>query len=149
MKRIGPDSHVTLHYRMAVFDAGCERELVSTFEARPATLQIGGGQLAPTLEQRLLGMAEGERADFDLSPAEAYGERRSELVRTLSRAAFDSHAEADTDYREGDVVTFRMPDGASVAGVLKARDDERVVVDFNHPLAGMPLRFSVQVIGVI
>jgi FKBP-type peptidyl-prolyl cis-trans isomerase SlpA len=149
MKPIGPGSHVTLHYRLAVFDAGEERELISTFDAQPATLQIGGGQLAPTIEQRLLGMAEGERAEFDLTPAEAYGERRAELVRTLTRAAFDANAEPDTEYEAGDVVAFRMPDGASFAGVLKACDAERVVVDFNHPLAGLPLRFSVQVIGVI
>lgn len=149
MKQIGSGSHVTLHYRLAVFDADGERELISTFAAQPATLQIGGGQLAPTIERRLLGLVEGERAEFDLAPAEAYGERRAELVRALSRAAFDANAAPDTDYEAGDVVEFRMPDGASVAGVLKACDAEQVVVDFNHPLAGLPLRFSVQVIGVL
>jgi FKBP-type peptidyl-prolyl cis-trans isomerase SlpA len=47
------------------------------------------------------------------------------------------------------VVEFNRPDGARVAGVLKERDARRVVVDFNHPLAGVPVRFSVCVIGVL
>jgi FKBP-type peptidyl-prolyl cis-trans isomerase SlpA len=149
MKQIGPGSHVTLHYRLAVCEGDVERELISTFDARPATLQIGNGQLAPAIEQRLFGLAEGARAEFDLAPGDAYGERRPELVRTLTRAAFDANAEADTEYEAGDVIAFRMPDGASFAGVLKSCDAERVVIDFNHPLAGLPLRFSVQVIGVI
>ncbi len=149
MKQIGPGSHVTLHYRLAVCEGDVERELISTFDARPATLQIGNGQLAPAIEQRLFGLAEGARAEFDLAPGDAYGERRPELVRTLTRAAFDANAEADTEYEAGDVIAFRMPDGASFAGVLKSCDAERVVIDFNHPLAGLPLRFSAHVIGVI
>jgi FKBP-type peptidyl-prolyl cis-trans isomerase SlpA len=47
------------------------------------------------------------------------------------------------------VVEFNRPDGGRVAGVLKARDAQRVVIDFNHPLAGLPMRFSVRVIGVL
>jgi FKBP-type peptidyl-prolyl cis-trans isomerase SlpA len=70
-------------------------------------------------------------------------------VQTLSRATFDANAGPDVDYAPGDVVEFNRPDGGRLAGVLKERDARRVVIDFNHPLAGMPLRFSVRVIGVL
>jgi FKBP-type peptidyl-prolyl cis-trans isomerase SlpA len=126
-----------------------EQEIFSTFGARPATLQVGAGQLAPSLESRLLGLQEGQRAAFDLGPGEAYGERSQELVRTLSRATFDRNADPETEYQPGDVVALHAPDGARYAGVLKERDRGRVVVDFNHPLAGRQLRFTVLVIGVI
>jgi len=149
MTQIDLGSHVTLHYRVAVFVDGQERDVVSTMGDRPATLQMGAGQLAPVLEQRLLGLAEGASATFDLGNGEAYGPRNPQLVQTLTRAAFDANAEPDTDYQPGDVVAFKAPDGSRYSGVLKQRDAQRVVVDFNHPLAGLPVRFSVQVIGVL
>jgi FKBP-type peptidyl-prolyl cis-trans isomerase SlpA len=141
-------SHVTLHYRIAVLHDGDEHEIVSTFGSSPATLQLGASQFSPPLEARLLGLAEGEEAAFDLGPDEGFGPRNAELVQTMSRAAFDRNAEP-SDYLPGDVVEFNSPAGDRFAGVLKSRADDAVVVDFNHPLAGRPLRFSVRVIGVL
>lgn len=149
MAQIGPGSHVTLHYRLAVVTGGEEREVVSTLSLKPATLQIGASQLAPPLEQRLIGLNEGSEASFDLAPGEAYGERNPELVQAVARATFDANADPETEYLPGDVVEFRAPTGERFSGVLKSVDAARAVVDFNHPLAGMPLRFSVRVIGVL
>lgn len=140
---------MTLHYRLAALVDGAEREVVSTHGGRPATLQLGGGHLAANLEARLIGLGEGDEASFDLAPADAFGERSPQLVQSLSRAAFDANAEAAGDYSPGDLVEFNRPDGGRLAGVLKERDERRVVVDFNHPLAGVPVRFSVVVIGVL
>ena len=123
--------------------------MISTLGGHPATLQLGGGHLAGGLEARLLGLAEGDEASFEIGPAEAFGERSPQLVQALSRATFDANADLGSDYAPGDVVEFRRADGGRVAGVLKERDEQRVVVDFNHPLAGVPLRFSVRVIGVL
>jgi len=148
MARIAPDSHVTLHYRLAAFVDGAEREVVSTLGRHPATLQLGGGHLAAGLEARLLGLAEGDEASFEIGPAEAFGERSALLVQAISRATFDANADSGSDYVVGDVVEFNR-EGGRMAGVLKERDDRRVIVDFNHPLAGLPVRFSVRVIGVL
>jgi FKBP-type peptidyl-prolyl cis-trans isomerase SlpA len=52
-------------------------------------------------------------------------------------------------YEPGDIVQFRAPDGQQFSGVLKEHGVEQVVVDFNHPLAGLSLRFEVRVIGVL
>lgn len=149
MAQIGPDSHVTLHYRLAVLADDEEREIVSTLALKPATLQLGAGQLTPVLEERLLGLAEGERRCFDLAADEAYGRRHPDLVQTLARATFDANADPQSEYVAGDLVEFRAADGARFSGVIKSFGEAQVVVDFNHPLAGMPLRFSVQVIGVL
>ena len=140
---------MTLHYRLAALVEGTEREVVSTLGGHPATLQLGGGHLAAGLEARLEGLGEGDEATFELAPAEAFGERSPELVQVLSRAAFDAHAGADGNYLAGDVVEFNAPHGGRLAGVLKRSDERQVVVDFNHPLAGLPVRFSVRVIGVL
>jgi FKBP-type peptidyl-prolyl cis-trans isomerase SlpA len=80
---------------------------------------------------------------------EAFGERSPELVQALSRAAFDGNAEPGATFAPGDVVEFSRPGGGRLAGVLKECNAQRVLVDFNHPLAGTSLRFSVRVIGVL
>ncbi|MCU0937978.1 MAG: FKBP-type peptidyl-prolyl cis-trans isomerase [Burkholderiaceae bacterium] len=149
MALIGPGSHITLHYRLAVVSAGEEREVVSTLALKPATLQIGAGQLSPSLEQCLIGLDEGAAATFELSADEAYGQRNPDLVQAVARGVFDANADPDTQYVHGDVVEFRSPAGDRFSGVLKSMDSVRAVVDFNHPLAGLPLRFTVQVIGVL
>jgi FKBP-type peptidyl-prolyl cis-trans isomerase SlpA len=149
MSRVLADSHVTLHYRLALAVDGGQREVATTFDGRPATVQLGIGQLAPPLEARLIGMNAGDSAVFELAAGEAYGARSAELVQRLSRAAFEAHAEPDAEYRPGDIVEFNAPDGARFAGVLKAQGPNGVVIDFNHPLAGLPLVFSVRIIGVL
>lgn len=149
MKVVGPDSHVTLHYRLYVYAGGSEQEIISTFGNRPATVQIGAGHLAVPLERRLFGLAEGQQAAFDMTPAEAFGERDAGRVQRVGQAAFETNADPSADYALGDVVEFDCPGGGRVAGVLKQRDAGSVVVDFNHPLAGQPKRFAVQVVGVI
>ncbi len=147
-RTVAAGSHVTLHYRLALTADGVEREVVSTFGAKPATVQVGAGQFAPPLEVCLLGLAEGAQATFDL-PTDAFGARNPALVQVLSRATFDANAVSADALAPGEVVEFYAPGGGRFAGVLKEHDEGRVVVDFNHPLAGRPLRFSVHVIGVL
>jgi FKBP-type peptidyl-prolyl cis-trans isomerase SlpA len=147
--RVTAGSHVTLHYRIAVQLEGNEHEVVSTFDARPATVQVGSGHFSEALEERLLGLEEGAEASFDLAAGDAFGHRSAELVQSLARATFDANAEPGVQYVPGDLVEFSAPDGLRFSGVLKQRGDDRVVVDFNHPLAGLPIRFSVRVIGVL
>jgi FKBP-type peptidyl-prolyl cis-trans isomerase SlpA len=147
--RVAADSHVTLHYRLSVLAHGVAHEVVSTFGAKPATLQLGSGQLSSGLEAHLVGLAEGDAASFEVAPEAGYGARNAELVQALARAAFDRNADPADSYVPGDLVQFTAPDGRRYTGVLKSNDAERVVVDFNHPLAGWPLRFEVAVIGVL
>jgi FKBP-type peptidyl-prolyl cis-trans isomerase SlpA len=147
--RIASGSHVTLHYRIAVVVDGSEREVMSTFDAQPATLTIGAGELAEPLEVRLLGLEEGACAQFELPAGEGFGARSSDLVQSLSSTVFNANADPDHDYVAGDIVQFASPEGLQFSGMLKQRDDDRVVVDFNHPLAGMPIRFAVHVVGVL
>ncbi|MGE5337677.1 MAG: FKBP-type peptidyl-prolyl cis-trans isomerase [Gemmatimonadota bacterium] len=149
MAVITSGSHITLHYRLAVLGDDGEREIVSTLGGPPATLQLGAGCLAPALEQRLIGLEEGAQASFDLTSGQAFGPRDPNLVQALARTEFERHAQAGAACETGDVLEFHTPGGDRVAGVVKDRDHRRVVIDFNHPLAGLPVRFSVRVIGVL
>lgn len=149
MARIASGSHVTLHYRLAVVADAVEREVISTMSCRPATFEIGAGQVAPELERRLIGLDEGADASFEFAPGEVYGRRDPQLVQALARATFDANVGPGRDPAPGDPVEFRVTAGDRLCGVLKSVDESRAIVDFNHPLAGLALRFSVRVIGVL
>jgi len=139
-------SYLTLHYRLASADG---TDIVTTFGATPATLMLGQGQLAPFLEQRLLGMAEGTHQVFELSPAEGFGERNPELIQAVSKKTLDENSVPDADYQVGDLVDFAAPGGGRFAGILRELRENHAVFDFNHPLAGQPLTFEVQLISVL
>jgi FKBP-type peptidyl-prolyl cis-trans isomerase SlpA len=140
------DSFLTLHYRVGL--ASKADDLVSTFGANPATFQLGAGYLAPALESRLLGLTTGASASFDLPAGEAFGPRNPDLVQRVSKAMLDAEGDGG-DYLPGDVVEFNAPSGGRYAGVFRAMDDGDAIFDFNHPLAGQPVRFAVQILGIL
>ncbi|WP_353191320.1 peptidylprolyl isomerase [Pandoraea pnomenusa] len=140
------DSYLTLHYRIAAPDGA---DIVNTFEGTPATLQLGGGQMAPTLEQALLGMAVGERRSIELAPEQAFGPRNPELLQRVSMKTLQENSNFGEEYSVGDLVEFNAPSGGRYAGILRELGDGWALFDFNHPLAGQPIVFEVQIIGIL
>ena len=136
------DSLVTLHYRVATGD---DTELVSTFDSTPATLQLGSGELAPTLERCLVGVAIGERHVFLLEPEQAFGSHNPQLVQRVGLADLPPAA---TPELHG-LIEFASPAGARFTGIVRELDSVAVLVDFNHPLAGKHVRFEVELIGIL
>ena len=127
-------------------------DIINTFDGKPATLSLGNGELSPAIEQRLLGLAEGARTTIELAAGEAFGERNPELVQWVARKLLNELGDPDERYSVGDVVQFPTPDGmGQYAGAVQQvkEDGAAVQFDFNHPLAGQPVEFEVQVIGVL
>lgn len=149
LKQVQPGSFLTLHYRLSGPDGA---DLINTFDDKPATLSLGTGELAPAMEARLLGLPEGTRRSFELAAGEAFGERNPDLLQRVKRALLNELGDPDERYSVGDVVQFPTPDGqGAYAGVVRAVEagGEVLVFDFNHPLAGRPVTFEVQLIGVL
>jgi FKBP-type peptidyl-prolyl cis-trans isomerase SlpA len=145
--RVSPGSFLTLHYRLAGPDGA---DVVNTFNDQPATLSLGAGLLAPAMEKRLLGLAEGSRTTFELAAGEAFGPRNPELLQRVKLSLLHELGDPDVRYMVGDVVRFPTPDGqGGYAGVVRETGDDWLLFDFNHPLAGRPVTFEVQVIGVL
>lgn len=143
-------SFLTLHYRLS----GPAGDVVNTFASAPATLTLGTGELSPALEARLIGLAEGNRTTLELAAGEAFGPRSPDMMQWMARKELIDLGGADESYAVGDVVKFPTPDGqGEFAGVIvDFRSDhkgEAVLFDFNHPLAGQPVTFEVQLIGVL
>ena len=146
-----PGSFLTLHYRLSGPDGTA---VVDTFADKPATLSLGMGQLAPAIEQQLIGLAEGTQAVFDLPAGAAFGPRNAEMLQRVKLQLLRELGDPDTEYNVGDVVQFPTPDGqGSYAGVVRERGrtgaDDWLLFDFNHPLAGQPVRFEVKLLGVL
>ena len=147
MNHVQPGSFLTLHYRLSGPDGA---DVINTFNDKPATLSLGTGELAPAVEKRLLGLAEGSRERFELAAGEAFGERNPELLQRVKRRLLAEMGDPDETYAVGDVVQFPTPDGqGAYAGVVRELGADCVLFDFNHPLAGQPVSFEVQLIGVL
>jgi FKBP-type peptidyl-prolyl cis-trans isomerase SlpA len=140
-KTVAAGDTVLLHYRLST--PGGE-EITSTFDDDPETFVVGQGELAENLERCVVGMAQGERRVFHLSAAEAFGEPDPQLVRELEREDFP----AKFPLIEGSLVEFEMPDGRMVTGAVKSWTDQKVTVDFNHPLSGCAVVFEVEIVEI-
>ena len=145
--QVQPGSFLTLHYRLAGPDGA---DVINTFRDKPATLSLGTGELAPAMEACLMGLPEGTRRSFVLAAGEAFGQRNPDLLQRVRRSLLVELGDPLEEYRVGDVVQFPTPDGGgSYAGVVREVEEDVLVFDFNHPLAGHPVTFEVQLIGVL
>jgi FKBP-type peptidyl-prolyl cis-trans isomerase SlpA len=143
---VQPGSFLTLHYRLA----GPSGDIIDTFGNKPATLSLGTGELSPAVEQKLIGLAEGTHATFELPAGAAFGERNPEMQQWVARSLLARMGDPDEQYATGDVVQFPTPDGTgSYAGAVIEANAGAVRFDFNHPLAGQPVTFEVRLIGVL
>ncbi|MDO5639505.1 MAG: peptidylprolyl isomerase [Neisseria sp.] len=136
---IAKNSVVTLHYEM--FDAN--DQLIDQTEQPIAYLHGGYDGIFPLVEEALHGKDVGDVVDVVLSPDDAFGEQDPELVRIEDVSVFPVDVEVGMmfeadDPETGDVFVYRVTDVA----------DGKAVVDGNHPLAGMKIRFKATVDSV-
>ncbi|MCG8472782.1 MAG: peptidylprolyl isomerase [Desulfobacterales bacterium] len=110
----------------------------------PLEVKIGEGQLIPGFEAALMDMKIGDKKTFTLAPEEAYGERSDE--RTMDFPAADVPPGMNPEV--GQTIALSTPDGQQVPATITLVDDEKVVVDLNHPLAGESLTFEIEVMGI-
>lgn len=134
-------SAVVLHYEIRLPD---DRVVDSTFAAEPFTLTLGDGSFAPTLEEALIGLPLGEQTRILLTPEFAFGTPDPAMIHELPRTDIPNHLSITLD----DVVEFSLPSGEPVAGTVRAINEETLVVDFNHPLAGLNIQFLVHVLEI-
>ena len=126
-----------------VKEAG-SNEIVDTNKgAQPLEFITGKGHIIPGLENALVGMEKGESGDILVKAADAYGEVNPEAKQTLPIEQFEG-----VDLKEGMTLYGQGENGETVQVTVTSFDDKEVQVDFNHPLAGKDLMFSVTVLDV-
>ena len=139
--KISLNSIVTLHHRLGLTDGSV---LEDSFEDEPLTIRLGCGELAEGLELALIGLSQDDEQTIDIGPDLAFGFPEEGMIHTLDRSEFDPQHEL----QEGLIIEFSTPTGDTLPGTILEFDDSSVKVDFNHPLAGLTVRYTVKIIHV-
>lgn len=139
--KISNQSKVVLHFALKLEDG---QVVDSTFDKSPASLIIGDGNLPDGFEACLLGLEVGAKESFNIAPENAFAQPNPNNLQTMKRSDFD----ADMELEVGMIVSFADANKSELPGVIKTVEDNLVIVDFNHPLAGKSLQFDVEIIAV-
>ena len=143
METIQPNAFVLLDYTLHDDDG----DLLDASEGdggEPIEYVHGYGMLVPGLEAGLTGMKPGEERDIVVPAADGYGDYDDELVLEIDRADFPNPKEI----AEGDEFIAESPDGDEVPMEVVEVKADAVLVDANHPLAGVNLHYRVKIRAV-
>ena len=124
-------------------DAKTGEQLDSNLGAAPLEFITGKGQIIPGLEAKVETMTANESADVLVEPKDGYGEYNDEAVQVLPTEQF-----AGIELAEGMSLYGTGEQGETVQVLVKSFTDEEVTIDYNHPMAGKSLMFSVTILSL-
>lgn len=139
---VGPGMRVTLSYTLRDEDGDIVEEAPSD---EPVSYIHGFGQVLPALERQAEGLFPGATRTFTLSPEEGYGEHDPDGLFQVPRSEFPDPHNIPLD----EEFAAEGPDGEeTILRVVEWMDDDHVLVDSNHPLAGVTLSFELTIHAV-
>ena len=135
--QIANNKVVSIHYKLTN-DAG---DILDSSEGQePLAYLHGLGNIIPGLENALSGRALGDKFSVTVAPADGYGERDNEMVQSVPKSAF----QGVDQILPGTQFQAQSPEGMQLVTVIDVDGDE-VILDGNHPMAGITLTFDVEV----
>jgi peptidylprolyl isomerase len=143
MKQVKDKDWVKVSYTGRL-DSG---EVVDSAEntEEPFQFQVGEGQVVQGFDEAMIGMTPGETKFFRLEPEEAYGIRQDEAQLTFQKKQLPEELQ---DVEIGRILTMVNDDGAQLPGLVVEVNPDSVTIDLNHPLAGHPINFEVELLDV-
>lgn len=135
------NSKVSLYFSLTLDNGNI---VDSNFQQTPATFIMGDGSLLPGFEKQLLGLKPGDKKVTIIPQQEGFGARNPHNIQQFKRSIFP----ADQEISEGLMMSFADAAGGELPGVIISFDDQTISVDFNHPLAGRDITFTVEIIHV-
>jgi FKBP-type peptidyl-prolyl cis-trans isomerase 2 len=136
-----PGQTVKVHYT-GILDDGTQFD--SSVGREPLEFTLGEGQVIPGFEQALGEMKEGESRTVHIPPDQAYGEHQPELVQQVDRAQIP----AEIELAVGVQLQAQGPEGQVFRLVVTELAESSVTLDGNHPLAGKPLTFELELVEI-
>lgn len=135
---VGDDMVVTLDYTLTV-----NGEIIdSSIGSQPIEFIQGHGQIIPGLERELYGLALGDGKDVVVAATDGYGDRDPNAVADIPRDQFPPQL----PLKPGTELQLRGQDGEELEAYIEDVGDETIRLNFNHPLAGKELHFSIKVV---
>ncbi len=111
----------------------------------PLIFTLGGNQVIEGFEQAIIGLNVGDEVNVSIPAEKAYGDIDDNLIFDLPRESFPKEIEL---FQGADLV-LSNPEGEELAALIVEFDDEKVVLDANHPLAGKDLNFKITLVEII
>ncbi len=139
--QIDERKYVAIDYKLTLASG---EEVDSSPEGQPFGFITGAGQVIPGLEKGLWGKVSGFESTLVIESEEGYGPVNDNLFQEVKREQFP----AGTEIEPGMTFQAQGPHGPIMMTVKEMKDDDTVVVDLNHPLAGEQLHFAVKVVEV-
>lgn len=137
------DKNQVVSIEYSVRENGIDNVLDSNIGGKPLEFIMGAGEVIKGLEEEVSKMAVGDKKEIIIAPENAYGEYVSENVQEVPRDQF-----VGIDLKQGMTLFGQGENGETVQVVVKDFNNDMVIVDYNHPLAGKTLNFSVTILGV-
>jgi len=134
--KIGPDTYVKLDYNVQTTDG---EQVDSSDDRGPLEFVFREGKILQALEEELEGLSPGDQKTITLKPDQAYGKYDNDAVTQIPRKKFPE----DEEIKPGMEFVAQVPDQDERVVVVKQVDEEKVTIDFNHPLAGKTLQFNI------
>jgi FKBP-type peptidyl-prolyl cis-trans isomerase SlyD len=139
---VSKDKVVSLTYELRLGDN--EGEVVESLtKEEPLSFIYGGGGLLPKFEENINGLKIGDSFNFGLLSHEAYGAVNKDAIVDVPLQAFEIDGKIEEKLLQpGSKIPMQDSSGNKLVGVVKEVTNDRVRMDFNHPLAGSDLYFS-------
>jgi FKBP-type peptidyl-prolyl cis-trans isomerase SlyD len=138
--QIGDQKVVTLHYTLTDNDG----KVIDKSEDGSFAYLHGASNIIPGLEDALTGKSAGEEMSVSVSPEQAYGVRDESMLQQVPKNMFEDASQIAV----GTQFHAQGPNGEMLVVTVLEVEEEHVVVDGNHPLAGVELNFDVKIIDV-
>ncbi|QOQ68217.1 FKBP-type peptidyl-prolyl cis-trans isomerase [Photobacterium damselae] len=142
MPEITGNSEVLIHFTIELEDGSLAESTYAL--GKPAKFRLGDGSLTLNFEQCLLGLHVGDKEKFILAPEDAFGLPNPNNIHQININKFSVEAPAEV----GTIIAFSGSDGQEIPGVVIAVENEMVTIDFNHPLSGQTITFTVEVMAI-
>lgn len=133
---------VSVHYTLT--EGTAEGQLVeSTNGGEPLVFIYGAGMMIPDFERNLAGMKVGDKFSFGIAAANAYGEYDDNALVEVAKNMFEDEGKIPEGLLEvGNMLPLQDQDGNRLNGMVAWVGDDKVKLDFNHPMAGVDLYFT-------
>jgi len=141
MAQVQSGDTVKLHYKGTLQDG----TVFDSSEGRdPLQFEVGAGQIIPGLDEALPGMAPGDTKSVTIEPEQAYGDTNPNAIQSVPRETIP----AELEIAVGTALQVETTDGRQIPVTVTEINDENVVLDANHPLAGKTLTFDIELVAI-
>lgn len=137
------NKYLSVSYQLYTIDGEQKNLVEQTQQGKPFIFISGFGVSLDVFEQHIVGLQPGEKFDFTVQPAEAFGEYDEQGVHKMTREAFSINGHFDHEHIfEGAVITMMDEEEHRFMARVAEVTDDHVTIDTNHPLAGETLQFT-------